>query len=125
MSEGSLANMSSRYWCVWSLSMSLLMACPLLTQAGSVELLPLKTFRAAHALASPLANAAFAPGEGALPAAPFAGVLTLHAASMQTLPVLDHPLILGRDVRIFPGVRLEFFTLGDMLVPVERGEMVP
>jgi CubicO group peptidase (beta-lactamase class C family) len=116
--------MSSRYWCVWSLSTSLLMACPLLTQAGSAELLPLQTFRAAHALGSPIANAAFAPGEGALPAAPFAGVLTLHAASMKTLPVLDHPLILGRDARIFPGVRLEFFTLGDVLVPVERGEMV-
>jgi CubicO group peptidase (beta-lactamase class C family) len=93
-------------------------------QAGSAELLPLQSFRAAHALGSPLANAAFAPGEGALPAAPFAGVLTLHAAAMRTLPVLEHPMVLGRDARIFPGVRLEFFTLGDVLVPVERGEMV-
>jgi CubicO group peptidase (beta-lactamase class C family) len=115
--------MSSSYWCVCSLSIGFL-ASPLLAQAGSAELLPLQTFRAAHALDSPLANAAFAPGEGALPAAPFAGVITLHAAAMQTLPVLDHPLILGRDARIFPGVRLEFFTLGDVLVPVERGEMV-
>ena len=116
--------MSSRYWCVWSLSLGLSMATPLLAQAGSAERLPLQTFRAARALDSPLANAVFAPGEDALPATAFAGVLTLHAAPMQTLPVLDHPLILGRDVRIFPGVRLEFFTLGDVLVPVERGEMV-
>jgi CubicO group peptidase (beta-lactamase class C family) len=115
--------MSSTYWCVWSLFLGSL-ASPLLAQAGSAELLPLQTFRAAHALDSPLANSAFAPGEGALPAPSFAGVLTLHAAAMQTLPVLEHPMILGRDARIFPGVRLEFFTLGDVLVPVERGEMV-
>ena len=43
---------------------------------------------------------------------------------MQTLPVLTQPLIQGRDTRIFPGVQLEFFTVGDVLVPVQRGEMV-
>ena len=43
---------------------------------------------------------------------------------MQTLPVLTQPVIQGRDVRIFPGVELEFFTVGDVLVPVQRGEMV-
>ena len=43
---------------------------------------------------------------------------------MRTLPVLSQPLIQGRDVRIFPGVQLEFFTVGDVLVPVQRGEMV-
>src|SRR5580658_9847867 len=96
--------MSSRYWCVWSVSM-VFFAGPMFAQAGSAELLPLQSFRAAHALGSPLANAAFAPGEGALPAAPFAGVLTLHAAAMRTLPVLEHPMVLGRDARIFPAVR--------------------
>ncbi len=116
--------MSSRYLCVWSFSLGFLVA-PLLAQAGSAEPLPLKTFQSARALDSPVPNAAFAPGEGALPAAPFSGVITLHATPMRTLPVLDHPLILGRDARIFPGVRLEFFTLGDVLVPVQRGEMVP
>jgi CubicO group peptidase (beta-lactamase class C family) len=116
--------MSLRNLRVWSLCMGLLWAIPPAAQAGSAELLPLRTFQAAHPQSAPVANAAFAPGEGALPAPPFSGVLTLHAAPMQTLPVLDHPLILGRDARIFPGVRLEFFTLGDVLVPVERGEMV-
>jgi len=43
---------------------------------------------------------------------------------MQTLPVLNQPLIQGRDARSFPGVQLEFFTVGDVLVPVQRGEMV-
>jgi CubicO group peptidase (beta-lactamase class C family) len=43
---------------------------------------------------------------------------------MQTLPVLDHPVIQGRDTRTFPGTQLEFFTIDDVLVPVERGQMV-
>jgi CubicO group peptidase (beta-lactamase class C family) len=106
------------------LSMGLLVVCPLASRAGSAELLPVQAFQSARTLDAPVANAAFAPGEGALPAPAFAGVLTVHAAPMQTLPVLQQPLIQGRDVRIFPGVRLEFFTVGDVLVPVQRGEMV-
>ncbi len=30
----------------------------------------------------------------------------------------------GRDARLFPGVAIEVFTVGDLLVPVQRGEMV-
>jgi hypothetical protein len=101
-----------------------LLLCPPVVRAGAAELLPEQAFHAAHALDAPVANMAFAPGEGALPAPEFNGVLKVHASPMQTLPVLKDPLIQGRDVRIFPGVQLEFFTIGDVLVPVQRGEMV-
>jgi CubicO group peptidase (beta-lactamase class C family) len=92
--------------------------------ADSAELLPAKIFESGRALDAPVGNAAFVPGEGAEPAPAFAGVLKVRPTQMQTLPVLDPPLIQGRDVRIFPGLRLEFFTVGDVLVPVQRGEML-
>ncbi|MDH5273242.1 MAG: serine hydrolase, partial [Gammaproteobacteria bacterium] len=43
---------------------------------------------------------------------------------MRTLPALAKPVLDGRDARQFPGVSLRFVTLGDVLVPLERGEMV-
>ena len=93
-------------------------------RADGAELLPARAFESAQTLGAPVANAAFAPGEGALPAPAFAGVLKVRATPMQTLPVLTQPLLQGRDTRVFPGVQLEFFTVGDVLVPVQRGEMV-
>src|SRR5664279_3409596 len=93
-------------------------------RADAAESLPAQAFQAARALDTPVTNAAFAPGDGALSAPAFAGVLKIHASPMRTLPVLEQPLIQGRDARIFPGVQLEFFTIGDVLVPVQRGEMV-
>jgi CubicO group peptidase (beta-lactamase class C family) len=100
------------------------MLIPQDARAGAAELLPAQAFEAARVPDAPTANAAFAPGDGALPAPAFAGVLKIHPVRMQTLPVLQQPLIQGRDARIFPGVQLEFFTIGDVLVPVQRGEMV-
>jgi len=108
------------------------MAAPLATLAmipwaasvAAAQLLPVQAFEAGRASSAPVANAAFAPGEGALPAPEFAGVVKIKAAPMQTLPVLTQPVIQGRDARIFPGVDLEFFTMGGILVPVRRGEMV-
>jgi len=97
---------------------------PLAARAASAELLPVQAFESARALGAPVANAVFAPGEGALAAPAFSGVLKVSPALMQTSPVLTQPLIQGRDTRIFPGVQLEFFTVGDVLVPVRRGEMV-
>lgn len=94
------------------------------TPAHPAERLPARAFESAHVREAPVANAAFAPEEGALPAPAFAGVLTLQAVRMRTDPVLRQPLIEGRDARIFPGLQLEFFTVGDRLVPVQRGEMV-
>src|SRR6185437_11385705 len=93
-------------------------------RAGSAQLLPVRAFDSSRPPGAAVANAAFLPGEGALPAPAFAGVLTLRPARMQTRPALLQPLIDGRDTRIFPGLQLEFFTLGDLLVPVQRGEMV-
>ncbi len=93
-------------------------------RAGSAELLPVQVFESARALDAPVANSAFVPGEGALTAPAFSGVLKLRPARMLTLPVLQQPLIQGRDTRTFPGLQLEFFTVGDVLVPVQRGEMV-
>ncbi|MDH4167227.1 MAG: beta-lactamase family protein [Gammaproteobacteria bacterium] len=40
------------------------------------------------------------------------------------MPALAKPVLDGRDARQFPGVSLRFVTLGDVLVPLERGEMV-
>jgi CubicO group peptidase (beta-lactamase class C family) len=103
---------------------AVLLASNPLAHAGSAEILPLHAFQSAPAPDAPVANSAFAPAEGALPAPEFTGVIKVHATTMQTLPVLAQPLIQGRDARIFPGVQLEFFTLGEILVPVQRGEMV-
>ncbi len=107
--------------------MPVLLAALMLTLPARADVsgvLPTQAFEAGHALAAPVDNAAFAPDAAALAAPEFTGVLTVRSAPMQTLPVLRQPIIEGRDVRILPGVRLEFFTLGDLLVPVERGEMV-
>ncbi len=93
-------------------------------RADGAEALSVQAFESARSLGAPVANAAFSPGAGALPAPAFAGVIKLRPAPMQTQPVLQQPLIGGRDTRIFPGLQLEFFTLGDTLVPVQRGEMV-
>src|SRR5262249_3741408 len=52
------------------------------------------------------------------------GTLTLSASPMRLDPGLEKPVSTGRDARLFPGVRLDFFSMGDVLVPVQRGEMV-
>jgi CubicO group peptidase (beta-lactamase class C family) len=116
--------MSAHAICAVSLSAALLALSPVAVRAGAAELLPVQAFQAARALVAPVANSVFVPSAGALPAPAFAGVLKLKPTRMQTLPVLRQPLIQGRDARIFPGVELEFFTAGDVLVPVQRGEMV-
>jgi CubicO group peptidase (beta-lactamase class C family) len=90
----------------------------------ALDNLPMQAFQAARALDAPVLNAAFVPAGNSLPAPAFVGIVKIQASPMRTLPVLQQPLIQGRDVRIFPGVQLEFFTIGDVLVPVQRGEMV-
>ena len=118
------SGMSSRTHCALYLTVALAALNPMIARAGAADLLPIQAFQAARALETPVANSAFTPSPGALPAPAFAGVLKLKSMRMQTLPVLTQPLIEGRDARIFPGVQLEFFTAGDLLVPVQRGEMV-
>ena len=62
-------------------------------RAGVAELLPVQSFGTGRALEAPVANAAFAPDEGALPAPGFTGILKIHPARMQTLPVLRHQMV--------------------------------
>jgi len=108
-----------------ALCVGVLLSSPLAVHAGAAELLTVQSFLSSAALEAPVQNSAFAPAAGALPAPEFNGVLTIAPTPMRLRPQLEQPVILGRDARIFPGVRLEFFTMGDVLVPVERGEMVP
>jgi CubicO group peptidase (beta-lactamase class C family) len=113
-----------RAGCALALCAALLAFRPGPAPAGAAETLPLRAFQSGHTLPAPVANAAFIPSADAQSAPGFAGTLTLSSAQMQMQPPLEQPLILGRDARTFPGVRLGFFTLGDVLVPLERGEMV-
>ena len=73
---------------------------------------------------SPLPNAAFHPQPGAGSAPELCGTLRIAPVRLQTLPELAHPRIDGRDARIFPGMTLGFVTLGNVLVPLQRGRMI-
>ena len=116
--------MRSRKFPVVTLAAGLLTLLAQTARAASAEALTVQAFESDRPSAAPVANAAFAPGADALPAPELNVVLRVRPVRMQTLPVLKQPVIGGRDVRIFPGIKLEFFTLGNLLVPVERGEMV-
>ena len=54
----------------------------------------------------------------------FSGRLCIQAVQMQIVPELKIPTVLGRDARLFPGVQLDLYTIGDILVPVQRGQIV-
>ena len=73
---------------------------------------------------APISNAAFHPSADALPAPAFTGVLRIRQSQLKTKPALEKPVQDGRDARLFPGICIEFFSVGDLLVPVQRGEMV-
>ncbi len=90
----------------------------------AAEFLPVAAMNASDTAAAPVSNSAYLPGRDALPAAAWSGQLTIGQARMETSPQLAQPLQDGRDARLFPGVSLEFFTDGDLLVPVQRGTMV-
>lgn len=86
--------------------------------------LPVSAMLSNKAFDKPVDNAAFAPSHDARPAPSLAAVLSISGSTLQTQPTLQRPAPDGRDARLFPSIRLEVFTLGDILVPVERGEMV-
>jgi CubicO group peptidase (beta-lactamase class C family) len=86
--------------------------------------LSLEALEHAAVLESPVANAAYIPGADAQPAPPFHGLLRIHATALRIRPALADPRICGRDVRLFPDLQLEFFTLGDCLIPRQRGQML-
>src|SRR5437016_4197150 len=106
--------MGIRHWRVCALGILLTAGA---ARAGGADALPVSTFESGRALGAPVDNAAFAPDADAAPAPAFSGVLKIHSAPMQTQPVLKQPLMQGRDARVFPGLQLEFFTLGDVLAP--------
>jgi len=93
-------------------------------RAGVAELLPVQSFGTAapSRLRSQMPRSHRMRVRYRRRASPVSSRLIRHGC--RTLPVLRRPLIQGRDVRIFPGVQLEFFTVGEVLVPVQRGEMV-
>jgi len=98
---------------------------PTAAQAGDAsQWLPTRTLLQTQAVISPVDNAAFAPGTGAQPAPAFNGRLTIAAARLQSQPALAKSIVDGRDALLFPSISLGFVTAGDVLVPVERGEMV-
>ena len=94
------------------------------TAGPAAERLPLAAMTAAGAPASPVDNAAFAPGSDAAAAAPFAGTLRIAQSAMQALPALTHPVVGGRDARLFPALSLTLFSDGATLVPLQRGSMM-
>jgi hypothetical protein len=99
--------------------------CPQWSLAGAAaDALPTARLLAGRSGPSPVANAAFYPGSDALAAPAFAGILKIRQSPLQTEPAIERPVQKGRDARLLPGVDIEFFTLGDLLVPVQRGEMV-
>ena len=73
---------------------------------------------------SPLPNCAFFPEAGSGRASDLCGTLRIAAARMQTLPELTHPRLDGCDARLFPGITLGFVTVGEVLIPLQRGRMV-
>jgi hypothetical protein len=120
---------------LWSLEMHdslrstclvfLLLVAALPATAGpAAQLLPVAALRAARSAESPVANAAFAPGADAKAAPELVGTLSIAQTSMTTMPAIVQPVIGGRDARLFPGLDLQLFTAGDLLVPVARGTML-
>ncbi|MFM7275144.1 MAG: serine hydrolase [Gammaproteobacteria bacterium] len=92
-------------------------------QAGTAsEVLPAALF--ADASAGPVANAAFAPGLDAAEAPAFEGALEIAGAPLTVEPALKARIVDGRDALRFPAITLRFLTLGQRLVPFERGVMV-
>jgi CubicO group peptidase (beta-lactamase class C family) len=75
-------------------------------------------------LPGPVDNANFHPGAGDAPGAEFVGTLLIRTARMETAPELQHPVIGGREARVFPGITLSFFTVDGILVPTRRGERI-
>lgn len=94
------------------------------TAGPAATLLPVAKMTHAAVGETPVSNSAFAPAGDAGDAPEFSGMLTISQSQMLTRPQIEQPLIEGRDARLFPQVSLEFFTAGQVLVPVQRGEMV-
>jgi hypothetical protein len=76
------------------------------------------------AAAGLLDNTAFYPAPTACAAPPFHGSLRIKQTPMHFEPALLVSDIGGRNAQLFPESRLDFFTLDDLLIPVQWGQMV-
>jgi hypothetical protein len=72
----------------------------------------------------PAPNEYFRPPPRARAAPEFSGLLHIAQSPLETRPRLTHSRIEGRDARLFPRVTLGFVTAGDILVPLQRGQIV-
>lgn len=72
----------------------------------------------------PAPNDYFRPAADARGAPEFSGVLQIAQSPIETRPRLESPRIEGRDARLFPAIKLGFVTVGDVLVPLECGQIV-
>ncbi|HEY7887229.1 MAG TPA: hypothetical protein VIC29_03285 [Steroidobacteraceae bacterium] len=72
----------------------------------------------------PAANEYFRPPAGARAAPEFSGLLHIRQGRIETDPRLENPRIQGRDARLFPRITLGFVSNGDVLVPLQRGQIV-
>src|SRR5215469_2132875 len=78
--------------------------------------------RPRHELPAP--NDYFRPPAAAGAAPEFSGVLHIAPGRIETRPRLKAPKIDGRDARLFPRITLGFVSSGDVLVPLQRGQIV-
>ena len=110
---------------VLSLMLSALIFLPSAGLAGpAADLLPVRVLLEHGEAVAPVANAAFLPPPDAKPAAPLVGTLEVLQAVLATQPALSQPVVGGRDARLFPAIALKLFTVGELLVPVARGQMI-
>lgn len=109
--------MKSLYPCALLLTSTVACAAPA-EHLGSAD------FKVGGSPVSPVANAAFYPDAHAQGAPAFAGVLDIAQIPLTVQPALQQPVQQGRDARMLPAIRLEFFTVDGRLVPVQRGEML-
>lgn len=72
----------------------------------------------------PASNESFRPPVGARAAPDFSGLLHITSGRIETRPKLITPRIDGRDARLFPRVTLGFVSSGDVLVALQRGQIV-
>ena len=72
----------------------------------------------------PAPNDYFRPPADAKAAPEFAGLLHIAQSLIETRPRLQKPKVAGRDAGLLPRITLGFVTAGDVLVPLQRGQIV-
>jgi hypothetical protein len=79
-----------------------------------------------YAPSEPVQNENFLPvGQSGSAQHTFTGALVLSATEMNVQPDFKSREVLGKDPKIFPGVKLLFFTHNDELVPVTQAVITP